>query len=177
MGLTAKVFRRPEGIVCIAIFISFIAITIALCFEHVGGYVPCELCYKGRISHYLGIPVMLLSLSWAASPYRKIIHMIILAVIIYLYGQVISVYHAGAEWKFWEGPTSCGSFNLQSGMDATDLLSAIQNTKMVSCTEPALRFLGVSLAGLNAIVSFAVIVLLLVAFFRALSYRIKQHSL
>lgn len=169
MRYFAKAFRKPEILVLMAFVISFVAISIALVLEHVGGYHPCELCYEGRISHYVGIPLLLLTLSWGASPYRWMLPMTIFSIIIYGYGALISVYHAGAEWKYWDGPTTCGSLILKSGLDATDLLLAIQNTRMVSCTEPAFRILGISLAGLNAIICVSVVVLLLLSLFPAVS--------
>ena len=30
----------------------------ALGFEHIGGYIPCKLCYEQRIPYYIGAPVM-----------------------------------------------------------------------------------------------------------------------
>lgn len=87
------------------------------------------------------------------------------SIIIYGYGLLISVFHAGAEWKYWEGPSSCGALILKPGLDAVDLLHAIQNTQMVSCTEPAFRVLGISLSGMNAIVCILIIVLLMLSLF------------
>ena len=32
----------------------------ALGFQHIGGYIPCKLCYEQRIPYYVGAPLMLL---------------------------------------------------------------------------------------------------------------------
>lgn len=164
-----RTLNTPSRFISMALVISFAAIATALVLEHIGGYLPCELCYKGRISHYVGIPVLLLTLSWAASPYRKMGSMLVLSPFTYSYSLVISIYHAGAEWKFWEGPSSCGSINLRAGVDAENLLAMLQNTKVVSCTDPAFRILGLSLAGMNALVCAAIMGLLIAALIKCRS--------
>ncbi|WP_315922363.1 disulfide bond formation protein B [Mesorhizobium sp. SP-1A] len=169
-----SMLKTPGGLVSLALLISFTAIAIALGLEHIGGYLPCELCYKGRISHYVGVPLLLLTLAWGAAPYRKMYPMIAFTFLIYGYSLAISVYHAGAEWKFWDGPTACGSLNLKSGVNAADLLQAIQKTQMVSCTEPAFRILGVSLSGMNALVCLAVMALLAMALLKIWRQRISK---
>lgn len=158
-----KFLRTPGGLVSLALLISLIAITTALGLEHIGGHLPCELCYKGRISHYAGVPVLMLTLCWAASPYRKVGSMLVLPLLVYSYSFVVSIYHAGAERKLWEGPSSCGSINLQAGGDASNLLAMLQNTKVVSCTEPALRVFGLSLSEMNALVCVVIMGLLVAA--------------
>tara|TARA_Y100000991_G_scaffold185082_1_gene149117 strand:- start:469 stop:738 length:270 start_codon:yes stop_codon:yes gene_type:complete len=62
-------------------------------------------------------------------------------------------WHAGIEWAFWEGPTTCatGTNKIESH---NNLLENIQNIQsFVSCSEAGFRFLGISLAGYNFISS------------------------
>ena len=64
----------------------------------------------------------------------------------------LGAYHAGVEWGFWQGPTDCTGpiGNLGS---AGDLLARLDTVKVVRCDEVQWRFLGLSLAGYNVLIS------------------------
>jgi disulfide bond formation protein DsbB len=66
----------------------------------------------------------------------------------------LATYHAGVEWHFWQGPTDCTGpiGNLGS---AGDLLSRLDTVKVVRCDEVQWKFLGLSLAGYNVLISLA----------------------
>ena len=61
-------------------------------------------------------------------------------------------YHAGVEWGFWKGPTDCTGpvGNLGS---AGNLLARLDTVKVIRCDEIQWTFLGLSLAGYNALIS------------------------
>ena len=74
-----------------------------------------------------------------------------------LYGGGLAVFHAGVEWGFWAGPASCSpSVGVTS---AADMLNQLENSHAPSCTDAALRILGLSFAGWNALVSALLVVL------------------
>ena len=64
----------------------------------------------------------------------------------------LGAYHAVVEWKFWQGPTDCtgpvGNFG-----SAGSLLDRLDTVKVVRCDEVQWRFLGLSLAGYNVLLS------------------------
>jgi disulfide bond formation protein DsbB len=64
----------------------------------------------------------------------------------------LGVYHSGVEWGFWQGPTECtgpvGSFG-----SAGSLLEQLDKVKVVRCDEVQYRFLGLSLASYNVLIS------------------------
>ena len=64
----------------------------------------------------------------------------------------LGAYHAGVEWHWWAGPTDCTGplTDLRSG---GSLLNQLQSIHVVRCDEAAWRFLGISLAGYNALIS------------------------
>jgi disulfide bond formation protein DsbB len=66
-------------------------------------------------------------------------------------GAGLGVYHAGIEWGFWPGLATCaGVAPTPSG----NILDSLKNpTRFVSCDEAAWRFLGISLAGYNALIA------------------------
>jgi disulfide bond formation protein DsbB len=69
----------------------------------------------------------------------------------------LGVYHAGVEWKWWPGPADCSG--PLSGMgSAGDLLQRMQSQTVVRCDDAAWRFLGISLAGYNAVISLVLVV-------------------
>ncbi|MCX5571404.1 disulfide bond formation protein B [Kaistia nematophila] len=131
-------------------------------FQIFGGYSPCKLCLEQRIPYYLGLPVLLVAILLLAA--RKSTGLaralLVLAGVIFLVGLGLGIYHAGVEWKLWLGPADCGG-GLTTTSNAGDLLAQVNKTKVVSCTDAALRVLGLSFAGWNAVVSAVIAALLL----------------
>jgi disulfide bond formation protein DsbB len=124
-------------------------------FQFVIGLKPCPLCLEQRIPYYLAIVVAAVVAFVAAkdAPPTLIKLGFGLLVLILLVSVGLGAYHAGIEWKFWAGPTECtGELGSFSG---GDLMKQIQTTSVVRCDEAAWRFLGLSLAGYNALISLA----------------------
>ena len=63
----------------------------------------------------------------------------------------IGVYHAGVEAKIFEGITTCTA--LPRGASTADLLKQISRAPLVRCDQVQFTFLGISMAGWNAIIS------------------------
>jgi disulfide bond formation protein DsbB len=59
------------------------------------------------------------------------------------------------EWAWWAGPSECGSGagGSNAGTSAENLLEQLSFSKPPSCNEAAGRFLGLSFAGWNVVVS------------------------
>ena len=77
-----------------------------------------------------------------------------IAGILMLVGAGIGVYHAGVEWHFWEGPATCATIGQQACRRMSATCSAISTASTgPSCTDAALRVLGLSFAGWNVIAS------------------------
>jgi len=125
-------------------------------FQYVLGYPPCPLCLQQRIPYYIVIP---LSLLLAIAARRQAPHWLIaggMGVILLaaLCGTVLGAYHSGIEWGFWPGPSDCSGplADLNSGGSLLEQLNAIH---VVRCDQAAWRFLGISLAGYNTLISLA----------------------
>jgi disulfide bond formation protein DsbB len=73
---------------------------------------------------------------------------------VWIGSAVFGAYHAGVEWKFWPGPDTCGGS--LSGI-LPDLSKPV-----VACDAAAIRILGLSLAGWNAVISLAMAAVALV---------------
>jgi disulfide bond formation protein DsbB len=125
-------------------------------FEHVLNIPPCPLCLEQRTVHYIAIS---LALVVAFAAFRKAPPMLVRAglaalALAFVLGAGMGGYHAGVEWGWWPGPQEC-SGPLTGFGNAGDLLRQMQTTSLVRCDEVLWRFLGLSLAGYNAVISLA----------------------
>lgn len=133
------------------------AVTVgsALGFQYIGGYIPCALCLLQRQPYYYGIPVAILAALSAAFrlPSWMTRGLLAIAGILMLVGAGMGVYHSGVEWQFWPGPATCSTTASSMTQNAGDLLGELNSIKGPSCTDAALRVLGLSFAGWNVIAS------------------------
>jgi disulfide bond formation protein DsbB len=126
-------------------------------FQYVLGYPPCPLCLEQRIAYYVAVPLaafILLGLSVNSS--RKVLMLALVAIAAAMvYNAGLGVYHSGVEWHWWPGPQDCSGAtpNFSSG---GSLLDQMNKARVIRCDEAAWRFLGLSLAGYNVIVSLLV---------------------
>ena len=126
----------------------------AFAFQYLGGLAPCEMCIWQRWPHgaaiLFGLGGGLLVVSGALPPSlsRAVALLAIAAIVV---SGAIGVFHAGVEWKLWPGPSECTGIGYVPGAD--DFSKPFQ---VVRCDEAQWRLLGISLAGYNAIFSFAV---------------------
>jgi disulfide bond formation protein DsbB len=124
----------------------------ALVFEHGLGLRPCKLCLIQRNPYYIAMP---LALAAALAPPRWARVGLLLLAALFLVSAALGAYHAGVEWGFWAGPSDCGGTIAPSAGNVGDFFNQLQTTRVVSCTEAAWRFLGLSLAGWNVVISLA----------------------
>ena len=127
----------------------------ALGFQHIGGYIPCKLCYEQRTPYYVGAPLMLVAFVTAAAGLPGLVTrgLLLVGAAIMAYGLYLGVYHSGVEWGWWAGPTDCGMVVAPSDTGGNGVLDQIDKVMPPSCDKAALRILGLSLAGWNAIAS------------------------
>jgi disulfide bond formation protein DsbB len=143
------------------------------------GYIPCKLCLEQRIPYYVGLPIVLLAIVAlaAGAPPRVSRVLMGVAALIFAVNIYLATYHAGVEWGWWAGPADCGTGGGGQATTTQDLLNQLKGIHIVSCTQAAFRFLGLSFAGWNAVISvvltagaaFAALGLALPKFVRSLS--------
>jgi len=123
-------------------------------FQLVLGLQPCPMCLEQRYAYYLAIPLAALTALAAGqnAPRALVIGGLAILALATLANAVFGAYHAGVEWKFWAGPADCTGpvGNLGS---AGSLLDRLDTVKVVMCDEVQWKFLGISLAGYNALIS------------------------
>ena len=130
----------------------------ALISQYGFGLYPCEMCMWQRWPHLVAI-----LLAAAALAFRRIsmaVPLVVAAAIAILISGLIGGFHAGVEYDWWEGLTSC-STNLPAG---GDLLDSIMNAPLVRCDVAPWTLFGISLAGFNFLlsVSGAALILLMI---------------
>jgi disulfide bond formation protein DsbB len=138
----------------------------------IGGLVPCELCLEQRLAYYWGLPLLLLILlAWNKLPLTVWYIAMAIAAAIFAWGAYMGGFHAGVEWGFWPGPTACTGVG-----DAMDFnaLSNMNDAHVIGCDVVQFRFLGISLAGYNALISAGIVVLLLISI--ALQWRGNKRA-
>jgi len=154
MGARAKpILAKPPRVVpraaAIVLVVAAATILTALAFEHLGGYAPCPLCLEERYAYYFAVPASAIALFLAREDKTGLARVLLLLIALaFLANAAVAVYHAGVEWKWWAGPGECsGAFELQWGE------GGIVDTPIIRCDEASWRFLGLSFAGWNTVVS------------------------
>lgn len=138
-----------------ALFLAVAAIVGAWAFQF-AGYLPCELCLTQRWAYYAGIPLLFVALALGSGGHRGAAASLFgLAALAFLANAGLGAYHAGAEWKFWPGPSACTGTQSMA-KDAGSLLETLETAHVIRCDEPAIRIFGLSLAGWNVLTSFLI---------------------
>jgi len=156
MTQTLNANRPALGYAALVAIGMAVTIGTALGFQYIGGYTPCELCLLQRQPYYYGIPVAILAALSALLrlPIWLTRALLAIAGILMVVGGGIGVYHAGVEWNFWEGPSSCTGPAFDNSAPASGgVLSSLNKVHGPSCSVAALRILGLSMAGWNVIAS------------------------
>ena len=117
----------------------------ALFSQYVGGLYPCEMCYWQRWPHAAAI-LLAIGAYFSASNRSRSRTLVMLAALAVAISGAIGVFHAGVEMGWWEGITQCTATGATSLQD-------ILNVPLVRCDQVQWDFLGISMAGWNAIIS------------------------
>ncbi len=111
------------------------------------GLFPCEMCWWQRYAHFAAVP--LAALAFVVPPPRLWLALAALAI---LASGLIGGFHAGVEYGWWEGLTTCSN---PVGDGAGDPLRAIMDAPLIRCDEVQWSLMGISLAGFNFLISTA----------------------
>jgi disulfide bond formation protein DsbB len=146
-----------------ALIVSALLLAIAHGFQTFGGYQPCTLCLRQRevywVAGTLALGFMILVRLPAGARLRQLSCWVL--GLAFLVGCGIAVYHAGAEWKFWPGPSTCSSAGGAGGVSAQAMQALLNGAKIrpPACDQAAWVFAGLSMAGWNAAASLGLAVL------------------
>ena len=127
---------------------SILSLSIAYFIQYILGHKPCNLCLIERIPYLSAI--ILVALIFIVKRFEKIFSGIIL--IFFIFGAIISFYHVGIEQGFFSESIVCNLGNSGADLSKEQLLKQLKNAP-ISCKEVTFRFLGLSLATINTIIS------------------------
>lgn len=146
--------NRPLAVAVGVGCVSLLLLLGALGFQYLGRLPPCELCLWQRWPHVgavvvgFGGPLLIRAGLLDLGAARGVAA---LAALLIAISGAVGVYHAGVEWHWWQGPQSCTGSAFHYAGGALDL-----NAPVVLCDIAAWRLFGISMAGYNALISFAV---------------------
>ena len=125
-----------------------LSLSIAYFIQYILGHKPCNLCLIERIPYLSAI--ILVALIFIVKRFEKTFSGIIL--IFFIFGAIISFYHVGIEQGFFSESLVCNLGNSGADLSKEQLLKQLKNAP-ISCKEVTFRFLGLSLATINTIIS------------------------
>jgi disulfide bond formation protein DsbB len=150
----ASMFSSPPSRIAVARLLALLlpAARVAGAFgsQNLGGLYPCEMCWWQRYAHMAALVPAALAFTAVAGSQSSRLFVLLAALAIAVSGA-IGFYHAGVELRIFEGFTTCTS--TAHGATTEDLLKQIVAAPMVRCDQVQWSWLGISLAGWNAILS------------------------
>jgi disulfide bond formation protein DsbB len=133
----------------LALLLPFGLLAGAYASQYIGGLYPCEMCWWQRWPHFAALPLALGAFVLAGENKRRTFT--ILAALAILTSGLIGGFHAGVEYGWWEGITTCSStVTAESGKDVLD---AILDAPLIRCDIAPWTLFGISLAGFNFLIS------------------------
>lgn len=146
----------------LALIAAVAVIASVLAFQHIGGFIPCKLCYLQREPYYIAIPALAIAFVSARRGQACVSRgMLWIGFVSFLATAAMGAFHSGVEWGWWPGPADCGVVVDAVTTDASKLLNQLRTVKAPACNEAAGRFLGLSFAGWNVIVAIVLFVVAL----------------
>ncbi len=143
-------FSSPAAFLVLVITLATIA--GAWAFQLIGGYIPCPLCLQQRWPYYIVIPLAfaLFMLSRTSGAIGLVRLGLVICGLIMLVSAGMGGHHSGVEWGWWAGPTECSG---GAGLSKDSVLPDLSNMTVVRCDEVQWRFMGLSFAGWNFVIS------------------------
>ena len=133
------------------IFLSFLTLSFAYFVEFILGHEPCSLCKIERIP-YIG-SIILGSLLLFINRWEKII--LIMILLLFVFGSVISFYHIGIEQGIFSESFLCELGINNNIQNPNELLKTLEKTP-ISCKDVTFKIFGLSLATFNAVLSIVI---------------------
>ena len=139
---------RKKLLIKIIFLVSILALASALFIEYILGHQPCNLCIFERIPYLLAIIIILFNYQF--NQFEKFF--VLLLLIVFLIGAILSLYHLGIEQGFIEESLVCDLKNGSNLLSKEDILRQLQE-KNVSCKDVTFKIFGLSLTSYNVIIS------------------------
>ncbi|OPB32213.1 disulfide bond formation protein B [Bartonella sp. AR 15-3] len=151
---TLKSKEQKLWIFILAILL-LIPISIALAIEYIGGILPCKLCVIERLPYYGSLIFLSIAgLSTRFFPFFAWIRSLFWGIFIFMViSFILAIYHAGAEYRFWDAPNNCTASSTMIITEVSQLLNQLNTLQSPPCNQASGYFLFLSFAGWNAAAS------------------------
>ena len=146
-----NIFLNKKKFYLFILFYSLLAIFFALYVEYFLEYKPCKLCLYQRVPYIFAIFI-----SFVGYNYFKNDKILILIVVIFSISVLISGYHYGIENNIFEEFSGCTASTLEI-IDKSELLKSL-NDNVSSCKDVNFKLFGISLAGINFLLSLLIVI-------------------
>ena len=153
-----NIFLNKKKFYLFILFYSLFAIFFALYVEYILQYKPCKLCLYQRVPYIIAIFI-----SFVGYNYFKNDKILILIFIIFLISALISGYHFGIENNVFEEFSGCTAKSLEI-TNKSELLKSL-NDNISNCKDVNYKLFGISLAGINLLLSLLIVFYSLRIFF------------
>ena len=145
-----NIFLNKKNFYLFILFYSLLAIFFALYVEYVLGYKACKLCLYQRMPYIIAIFI-----SFVGYNYYKNNKILILIIVIFLISFLISGYHYGIENNIFDEFSGCTNESLET-IDKSEILKSL-NSNIASCKDVNFKLFGISLAGINLLLSLLIV--------------------
>ena len=139
---------KKQLLIKIIFLISVIALISAFIIEYILGHQPCNLCIFERIPYLLAIIIILFNYQF--NQFEKFF--VLLLLIVFLIGAILSLYHLGIEQGFIQESLVCDLKNGSNLLSKEEILKQLQE-KNVSCKDVTFKIFGLSLTTYNILIS------------------------
>ena len=146
-----NIFLNKKNFYIFILVYSLSAILFALYVEHILQYKACKLCLYQRIPYLLAIFI-----SFVGFNYSKNDKILILIIIIFSISFFISGYHYGIENDIFDEFSGCSNNSLNI-TNKVELLKSLNNN-ITSCKDVNFKLFGISLAGINFLLSLLIVI-------------------
>ncbi|MGP1274885.1 MAG: disulfide bond formation protein B [Caulobacterales bacterium] len=151
-----RIALQPRNWPLVAALVSLALLAGAFAFEHIGGLQPCPMCLTQRWAHAAlaagGLTVFLAQRAIRLPALSAVMGVALVGVL-----SLVSLWHAAhhvlVEYNILDLPPSCSG--VTSGPVSLEQMEALFDTARTvpQCNEVVWSFLGVSMAGWNALIS------------------------
>tara|TARA_B100002052_G_scaffold160716_1_gene146338 strand:- start:835 stop:1314 length:480 start_codon:yes stop_codon:yes gene_type:complete len=147
-----SIFLKKKNFYLLILIISILTIFFTLYIEYILQYKACKLCLYQRIPYLIAIFI-----SFIGFNYYKNDKILLLIILIFSLSFLISGYHYGIEKNIFVEFSGCATSNLDI-TDKKTLLKTLSDNIPNSCKDVNFKLFGISLAGINSILSLLIVI-------------------
>jgi disulfide bond formation protein DsbB len=142
------------------IIVCTMLVSSAFTIEYVLKLKPCALCNYQRYTYLIVIVIASIGMILKSTYVQRIF--LYCCVIVISIGALIAFYHVGIEQHIFSESVLCSpDEKYQSILTVEDVKNQIYENNHVSCSQISFKFIGISIAGWNGILSVIIVMWLL----------------